>query len=303
MAPAVRDAPLQGADRYVSRMTFRRGTRLDPGQVRDMRGRGGALAVGGGLGGVVVLVLVMLLGGSPQDAATLTGILDKTTVGNQEPNDLSQECQTDVDANSRDDCRIIGYVNSVQAYWQTAVEGYTLAPTTFYDGGINTGCGQATSAVGPFYCPNDDTVYIDLGFFDTLQSQFGAEGGPFAEAYIIAHEYGHHVQDLLGTLQPSGETGAESQSVRTELQADCFSGVWASHAVDTGYLEPITADQLGQAIDAAGSVGDDRIQEKTQGQVNPETWTHGSAEQRVEWFRTGYEGGNASDCDTFNADL
>jgi predicted metalloprotease len=303
MAPAVGDAPLQGANRYVWRMTFRRGTRLDPGQVRDMRGRGGALAVGGGLGGVVVLVIVMLLGGSPQDAATLTGILDKTTVGNQTPNDLSQECQTDVDANSRDDCRIIGYVNSVQAYWQTAVEGYTLAPTTFYDGGINTGCGQATSAVGPFYCPEDDTVYIDLGFFDTLQSQFGAEGGPFAEAYIIAHEYGHHIQDLLGTLKPSTGTGAESQSVRTELQADCFSGVWASHAVDTGFLEPITADQLGQAIDAAGSVGDDRIQEKTQGQVNPETWTHGSAEQRVQWFKTGYEGGNAGDCDTFNANL
>ena len=284
-------------------MTFRRGTRLDPGQVRDMRGRGGMVAAGGGLGGIIVLVAVLLLGGSPQDAATLTGILDKTTVGNQTPNDLSQACQTDVDANSRDDCRIIGYVNSVQAYWQTAVEGYTLAPTTFFDGGINTGCGQATSAVGPFYCPNDDTVYIDLGFFDTLQSQFGAEGGPFAEAYIIAHEYGHHVQDLLGTLQPSTGTGAESQSVRTELQADCFSGVWASHAVDTGYLEPITADQLGQAIDAAQSVGDDRIQEKTQGQVNPETWTHGSAEQRVEWFRTGYEGGNAGDCDTFNANL
>jgi predicted metalloprotease len=285
-------------------MTFRRGTRLDPGQVRDMRGRGGALAVGGGLGGVVVLVLVMLLGGSPQDAATLTGILDQTTVGNQEPNDLTQECQTDVDANSREDCRIIGYVNSVQAYWETAVEGYTLAPTTFFDGSISTGCGQATSAVGPFYCPLDDTVYIDLGFFDTLQTQFGAEGGPFAEAYIIAHEYGHHVQDLLGTLQAGGGgSGAESQSVRTELQADCFSGVWASHAVDTGYLDPITTDQLGQAIDAAGSVGDDRIQEKTQGQVNPETWTHGSAEQRVQWFRTGYEGGNASDCDTFNANL
>jgi predicted metalloprotease len=269
-----------------------------------MRGRGGALAVGGGLGGVVVLLLVTLLGGSPQDAATLTGILDQVTVGNQEPNDLSQECQTDVDANSREDCRIIGYVNSVQAYWETAVDGYTLAPTTFFDGAVNTACGQATSAVGPFYCPLDDSVYIDLGFFDTLQSQFGAEGGPFAEAYVIAHEYGHHVQDLLGVLEAGGGgTGEESRAVRTELQADCYAGVWASHAVDTGYLNPITADQLGQAIDAAGSVGDDRIQEKTQGQVTPETWTHGSAEQRVEWFRTGYEGGDPNDCDTFNANL
>jgi predicted metalloprotease len=285
-------------------MTFRRGTRLDPGQVRDMRGRGGMLAAGGGLGGVVVLVLVMLLGGSPQDAATLTGILDGTTVGNQQPNDLSQECQTDVDANSREDCRIIGYVNSIQAYWETAVEGYTLAPTTFFDGGISTGCGQATSAVGPFYCPLDDTVYIDLGFFDTLQTQFGAEGGPFAEAYVIAHEYGHHVQDLLGILQTGGGgSGAESSSVRTELQADCFAGVWAGHAVETGYLNPITTDQLAQAIDAAEAVGDDRIQEQTEGQVTPETWTHGSAEQRVEWFRTGLDGGDANACDTFIADL
>ncbi len=285
-------------------MTFRRGTRLDPGQVRDMRGRGGALAVGGGLGGVVVLVLVMLLGGSPQDAATLTGILDRTTVGNQEPNDLTQECQTDVDANSREDCRIIGYVNSVQAYWETAVEGYTLAPTTFFEGAINTGCGQASSAVGPFYCPLDDSVYIDLGFFDTLQTQFGAEGGPFAEAYIIAHEYGHHVQDLLGTLQPGGGgTGAESQAVRIELQADCFAGVWAGNAVETGYLNPITPEQVGQAVDAAEAVGDDRIQEKTQGRVTPESWTHGSAEQRVEWFRTGMDSGDPKECDTFSANL
>jgi uncharacterized protein len=285
-------------------MTFRRGTRLDPGQVRDMRGRGGTLAVGGGLGGIVVLIAVLLLGGSPQDAATLTGILDRTTVGQESPNDLTQECQTDVDANSREDCRIIGYVNSIQAYWSTAVDGYTLAPTTFFTDSYNTGCGQATSAVGPFYCPVDDTIYIDLGFFDTLQSQFGAEGGPFAEAYVIAHEYGHHVQDLLGVLQAGGGgTGEESRSVRTELQADCYAGVWASHAVDTGFLNPITAEQLGQAIDAAQAVGDDRIQEKTQGQVTPETWTHGSAAQRVQWFQAGYEGGNMSDCDTFNAAL
>jgi uncharacterized protein len=284
-------------------MTFRRGTRLDPGQVRDMRGRGGALAAGGGLGGIIVLVAVLLLGGTPQDAATLTGILDKTTVGNESPNDLSQECQTDVDANSREDCRIIGYVNSVQAYWGTVVDGYTLAPTTFYTDGINTGCGQATSAVGPFYCPEDDTVYIDLGFFDTLQTQFGAEGGPFAEAYVIAHEYGHHIQDLLGTLQAGGSTGAESQSVRTELQADCFAGVWANHAVETGFLDPLTPDQVAQALDAAQSVGDDRIQEKTQGQVTPETWTHGSAAERQQWFQTGLDGGDPNGCDTFNANL
>jgi predicted metalloprotease len=285
-------------------MTFRRGTRLDPGQVRDMRGRGGMLAAGGGLGGIIVLVAVMLLGGSPQDAATLTGILDGTTVGNEQPNDLSQECQTDVDANSREDCRIIGYVNSIQAYWETAVDGYTLAPTTFFDGAINTGCGQATSAVGPFYCPPDQGIYIDLGFFDMLETQFGAEGGPFAEAYVIAHEYGHHVQNLLGVLQAGGGgAGAESRAVRTELQADCYAGVWAAHAVDTGFLNPLTPEQVAQAIDAAEAIGDDRIQEKTQGQVNEETWTHGSSEQRVEWFRVGLDTGDPNDCDTFSADL
>jgi predicted metalloprotease len=288
---------------YRSGLTFRKGTRLDPGQVRDMRGSGGGLAVGGGLGGIVVLIAVLLLGGTPQDAATLTGILDQTTVGNASPNDLTQECQTDVDANSREDCRIIGYVNSIQAYWGTAVDGYTLAPTTFYTGSYNTGCGQATSAVGPFYCPEDDTVYIDLGFFDTLQTQFGAEGGPFAEAYVIAHEYGHHIQDLLGTLKPGTGTGAESQSVRTELQADCFSGVWANHAVETGFLEPLTPDQIAQALDAASAVGDDRIQEKTQGQVTPETWTHGSSAERQQWFKTGLDSGDANACDTFNANL
>lgn len=284
-------------------MTFRRGARLDPGQVRDMRGRGGAVAIGGGLGGIALLVVVLLLGGNPSD---LAGIINGTTIGGGggAPNSsLTEQCQTGADANARDDCRIIGYVNSVQDYWTEAVDGYQLAPTTFFSGSIGTGCGEATSAVGPFYCPADTGVYIDLGFFDTLQARFGAEGGPFAEAYVIAHEYGHHVQNLLGVLQAGGGAGAESRSVRTELQADCYAGVWAAHAVDTGYLLPLTDQQVAQALDAASAVGDDRIQEQTQGQVDRETWTHGSSDQRQQWFRVGLESGDGNNCDTFGADL
>jgi len=284
-------------------MTFKPDAQLDPGQVRDMRGRGGAVAIGGGLGGVLLIVLVLLLGGSPSDVAVL---LDGTTIGGAgQPNSsLVEQCQTGADANAREDCRIIGYVNSIQAYWSTAVQGYTLAPTTFFTDAISTGCGQATSAVGPFYCPPDASIYIDLGFFDELQSRFGAQGGPFAEAYVIAHEYGHHVQDLLGTLQSGGGgTGAESTSVRTELQADCFAGIWANHAVETNLLEPITAAQVTQAVDAAAAVGDDRIQEQTQGQVNPETWTHGSSAERQKWFQTGLDSGDANECDTFSGTL
>ncbi len=283
-------------------MTFRRGARLNPGQVRDLRGRGGTIAVGGGLGGIVLVALFILLGGNPSQIPV--GALDGTTVGGQQANDLSQECQTGADANERQDCRIVGYVNSIQAYWTDVVDGYQLAPTTFFTGSVGTGCGNATSAVGPFYCPPDANVYIDLGFFDELESRFGAQDGPFAEAYVIAHEYGHHVQDLIGNLgSGSGGTGAESRSVRTELQADCFAGVWAFHAVDTGYLLPITDAQVDQALSAAAAVGDDRIQQQTQGSINPDTWTHGSATQRQQWFQTGLRSGDPNACDTFNADL
>jgi predicted metalloprotease len=285
-------------------MTFRRDARLDPSQVRDRRGlsAGKGTVVGGGLLGIVAVVIITLfLGGDPSE---LTAGLNNQTVGQEAGNDLSQECRTGADANARDDCRIVGYVNSVQAYWGQAVEGYQMATTTFFTEGVNTGCGYATSAVGPFYCPRDGGVYIDLGFFDDLQSRFGAEGGPFAEAYVIAHEYGHHVQNLVGTLSSAGlGAGAEGEAVRTELQADCFAGVWAHHAVATGYLEPITGEQVAQALDAAAAVGDDRIQQQMQGWVDPESWTHGSSLQRQTWFRVGLDGGDPSACDTFNADI
>jgi predicted metalloprotease len=283
-------------------MTFRKGARLDPRQVRDMRGSSAA-AVGGGLGaiGLVAYLVITLLGGDPSSLPLdqLTNI----TTGTGQANDLSQECQTGEDANTREDCRIIGYVNSVQAYWSKKTPNYQEAPTTFYTDAISTGCGNATSAVGPFYCPNDTTVYIDLGFFDDLRTRFGAQGGPLAEAYVIAHEYGHHIQNLTGQLQPGTETGPESASVRTELQADCYAGVWAKNSVETGFLEPITQDQVNQALDAATAVGDDRIQEQTQGQVSPETWTHGSSEQRRHWFGVGLNSGDPAACDTFSGDI
>ncbi len=277
-------------------MTIRPDAQLDPTQVRDRRGMSPGLAFGGGLAGIVGIILYLVMGGNPSEV--VGGLDGQTTIANS---DINQECQTGADAATRDDCRMVGYVNSIQAYWGGVIEGYRLAPTTFFEGGVSTGCGQASSAVGPFYCPPDEGVYIDLGFFDELQSRLGADG-PFAEAYVLAHEYGHHVQNLLG-LNLQGGAGAEGNSVRSELQADCYAGVWADHAVATGFLEPITPELIAQAINAAEAVGDDRIQEQTQGQVNPETWTHGSSEQRQAWFRVGLDTGDPNSCDTFSGDI
>src|SRR5919199_493642 len=182
-------------------MKFRPGARLDTGQVQDRRGVGGrGLAVGGGAG-TIVLVLALLgvnvTGGGGGPSPLSLGTPDSSSSG--APSDLSTACKTGSDANQREDCRIVGVVNSVQAYWSDQVQNYREAPTRFFTGQTDTGCGPATADVGPFYCPADQTVYIDLGFYDELRSRFGARGGPFAEAYVIAHEYGHHVQHLPGT--------------------------------------------------------------------------------------------------------
>ncbi len=293
-------------------MTFRRGARLDPSQVEDLRGRvgGRGLAVGGGGLGVLLLVVYALItGGAPSssDAQTLDRLLNQAIGGSGAvaSSALDTECQTGADANARDDCRIVGYINSIQAYWTDAFaaagQQYVPAKTRFFTDALDTGCGTATTAVGPFYCPADRFIYIDLGFLDDLRTQFGAQGGPFAQAYVLAHEYGHHVQDLLGVLDAgSGGQGASGQSVRTELQADCYAGVWSANAVDTGYLEPLTQANIADALDAAAAVGDDRIQAETGGSVNPESWTHGSSAERQHWFSAGYAAADASGCDTFS---
>jgi uncharacterized protein len=288
-------------------MRFRKDARLDPSQVEDYRGRGaripGGIPVtvggGGGLVAVVVVLAFLLLsgGGGLGDLGSLAG----QTVGpSATPADLSQECRTGADANEREDCRILAVINSVQAYWSRALHGYEPTKTRFFDGSIQTGCGPASSATGPFYCPNDQYVYIDLGFFDELQSQLGARGGPLAEAYVLAHEYGHHVQDLTGVLRGADrDTGPQGGQVRVELQADCYAGLWVGHALDTGFVEDITRRDVADALDAAAAVGDDRIQERTQGRVTPESFTHGSAEQRQSWFVRGIEGSGPNSCDTF----
>ena len=300
-------------------MRFDPRRRLDTSQVSDQRGRrrvgGAGMAIGGGGGiiGIIVVVAMLLLGGGGSGAGTgglapgLDSLLNQTTGGDTQsvPSTLAQDCQTGEDANEREDCRIVAVINSVQAYWESELGAdYRLAVTEFFSGQTTTACGGASSAVGPFYCPRDEKIYIDLGFFEQLRTQFGATGGPFAQAYILAHEYGHHVQNIIGTLQNAGgDTGPESGAVRVELQADCLAGVWAANAVDTGFIESLSNEAITDGLNAAAAVGDDRIQEQFQGEVNPETWTHGSSEQRQRWFLVGYEQGVIEACDTFGGDI
>lgn len=271
-------------------MTFNEGVQIDTSTTSTSGSGGGRrLAIGGGLGGLLVVVVAMLLGVDPG------GVLSQQPLDTRDhvaPGfDLSQ-CRTGADANRFVQCRVVATGNSVDAVWKPLLPGYTRPHMRLFSGQVGTGCGPASSEVGPFYCPVDKTAYFDTDFFQVLVTQFGSSGGPFAEEYVVAHEYGHHVQNLLGVLGRAqhGAQGAAGSGVRTELQADCYAGVWAYYAStvkqeSTGvpYLEPLSDKDIQDALAAAAAVGDDRIQQQTTGRTNPETWTHGSAAQRQKW--------------------
>ncbi|MGC9665729.1 neutral zinc metallopeptidase [Planosporangium sp. 12N6] len=298
---------------------------LDTSQVEDARGAGGG---GGGFGGlpipiggggmglivtIVVVVIGLLVGGGTLGRSMLGG---GGSSGQGDNSSLAQRCATsNPDRFKNTDCRNLLYVNSIQAYWQTALpqtfgKQYTQAPTHFFSSNVTTACGQADSGVGPFYCPGDKKVYIDLSFYDELSSRFGAKG-EFAQPYVLAHEYGHHVQNLLGTeaqmrrAQQRDPNNANAYSVKLELQADCYAGVWTNHATQTrnakgqALFTSVTDSDVRQALDAAAAVGDDAIQKKMGGGVDESKFTHGSSADRQRWFNQGYSSGDARACDTF----
>ncbi len=298
-------------------MTFSEGTRLDPNRVqrRGAGGSRGGIAIGGGIGGVIIVILALIFGIDPSalnlDSGTqglggAVGAQDDTA-----QQDYNARCDTAAAAEEYADCRVLPVIESLDAYWTDALPAagfrHDLPGVVIFDQATATACGTASSATGPFYCPPDQTLYADTTFFSSL-AQFGFESGNLAEAYVIAHEYGHFIEDEMGIFDIADRsgTGANSDSVKVELMADCLAGVWVGHAAttpdpDTGipFLEPITQAQLDNALAAAASVGDDRIQETIQGEVTPHTFTHGSSEQRTQAFTTGYTNGTVASCDAF----
>ena len=288
-------------------MTFNEGMQIDTSTASSSGGGGGRIALGGGLGGLLIVVVAMFLGVDPGPIVSQqqSSYSDDVAPGF----DLNQ-CKSGADANKYVQCRVVATGNSVDAVWHQLMPKYTRPHLRLFTGSVNTGCGPATTAVGPFYCPVDQTAYFDTEFFKELVDRFGSSGGPFAQEYVVAHEYGHHVQQLQGNLgrAQQGAQGANGNGVRTELQADCYAGIWAHYAStvkqqSTGvpYLQPLSDDDIRDALSAAASVGDDRIQKASTGRINPESWTHGSSAERQKWFTIGYQTGDPNKCDTFSA--
>ncbi|MFI5954775.1 neutral zinc metallopeptidase [Cryptosporangium sp. NPDC051539] len=292
-------------------MDFDDDANLDLSQVEDARGGGGGfgggpMVIGGGALGVIVTVVLALLGYNTlgNDSASPA---PSSTAG------LAQTCATS-NAQRFDnvECRQVAVFDDLRDYWSTqgteAIGAkYTDPKLRFFTQAVNTACGQASSAVGPFYCPGDQRIYIDLGFYDELAQRFGAPG-EFAQAYVLAHEFGHHIQYLSGfegeirKLQQQNPSKENQYSIALELQADCYAGVWTKNASGgaESLVKSVSAEDVKSAIQAAGAVGDDRIQQQSGGGVNPETWTHGSAAQREQWFNTGQSSGDPKSCDTLN---
>ena len=299
-------------------MTFNDDAQLDTSGVSRGGGGGGrGLAIGGGGGvlGLIALVLYMLMGGNPGDLQQQQPPTQSQQQA-QDAGDLAAKCRTGADANRDPECRVVATRNSVQAYWrQTLPEAsggkqqWQNTDMVLYRGRTSSACGTADNQVGPFYCPLDKKVYLDASFFRILEQQFGSSGGPLAQEYVVAHEYGHALQDQLGLLDRAQQDpkGAESGGVRIELMADCFAGMWAKGAVETKdangntFMEPLTEQDVRDALSAAESVGDDHIQSQARGRVNPESFTHGTSEQRQRWFMRGYETGDINQCNTLRA--
>ena len=289
------------------------------GRIEDRRGAGGGLggggipfpmgkAGGGGIGLIILLVVYLLFGGLPGGGGGGLGVDPGTGQFQPAPGAAS----SDLDKAPADDAgKFVDFVaGDVDATWQKifAGSGKTYEPATvvLYDDAVQSGCGSTSSNVGPFYCPQDRKVYLDLGFLDQLQKELGANGD-FARAYVIAHEFGHHVQNLLGVMDDVDHSRQESPddanelSVRLELQADCLAGIWAHSAYARGDL--LESGDLEEGLNAAAAVGDDRIQQQSGRGVHPEAFTHGTSAQRVKWFRAGFDSGDPTACDTFEGDV
>ena len=309
-------------------MRFNSKARLDASRTRDVGGGGGSGGggmslpigkAGGGIGGLILAVIVYFvvtnLGGGGGAGDVLSGsAFSGGSVGLSGQSFDYSTCKTGEDANNSDECALVAVENSLTDYWKTEPQ---VAPVfqperaiTVFHGSVSTdGCGDATTDVGPFYCSGDQTIYLDTAFYDTVFKQLGGNATPFVRAYVIAHEYGHHIQDLLGTMSKvKTQRGKTSDSVRLELQADCYAGMWAADATTVPdadgnvLIEDLTQQDIDQAITAAKEVGDDYIQRRTGGSVDPDQWTHGSSAEREHWFTAGMNAhDDISACDTFSA--